>query len=509
MNRYAHIYMQKLFFFLAGDALTGTRLYWCFLFFSTAVLVYWCARLLAGKKGYMVGIVAALLFCSQPIFFQTVGGTDIDLAVMLLFTLACFVYLHFLVGKFKNRHLIIASLGLIFFCLLKTKETGICMAVLFFALGEEKDGTRNIRRFARDIGWVCVGMFVGSLILMTLDAIFLGDFWFSVRPSVIRGLFNYNIGEFAHDARNRSWYTLLSIDHLIAVFLLYLLVGYKPFGKDRLARHELFVWLIPLSVIFFIIAITIKVTCDCPRRYIFPAIPGFCIWAAQFFSFQPSVSQIKHQATKKFLTNALILLVSFVIAALLMQKMPDMLKNSGWNSMDRFYDYVILPLATTLLLIYAIAAKGRKIPGLLLLFLCLSFIIYHPLAGNISSLKQKVVANRSEYRYLPYQLFADELRFDEDVKILVSKDIHKRTWMLGRAKSSHYDMFNIFFNQRFHRDQFIDGTLEDILKGDYTYAFMTWDDWNGIRKDHDIEHLTKSYIVKTDRATQIILLKKR
>lgn len=123
-------------------------------------------------------------------------------------------------------------------------------------------------------------------------------------------------------------------------------------------------------------------------------------------------------------------------------------------------------------------------------------------------MKQRVVAKKSEWRFEPYRVFADELRFGEDVKILVSKDIHERSWMLGRPGGANCCMFNVFFNQKFTYEQFIDGEVEDILKGDYTYAFLTWRDWKEISEKHDVEHLLKDYIQKSDNKTQIILLKK-
>jgi hypothetical protein len=398
---------------------------------------------------------------------------------------------------------------------MKSKETGICMGVLFFGLGEDKTGLPSLNRFVKDIGWVCVGMFVGSVILMLLDQIFMGDFWFSVRPAVIKRLLDYNIAEFAHDARNTSWYTILSIDHILTVFLLYLLVAWKPPYKDNLSKYEIVVWLMPITVLFFIIAITIQVTCDCPRRYIFPAVPGLCIWAAQFFRFKTADSQklqgssITAGLSPQSLTRPAIVLASFVIVALLMKATPGMVKNAGWKSPDRFYECVILPLATTGLLIYAIVFRRRDAAALFFLSLCLFFIIYFPLSSNITSLKQRVVAQKSEYRYTPYRIFANEISFSKDMKILVSKDVHKSAWMLGRARSSHYDMFNIFFNQQLDYSQFIDGSWEDILKADYTYGFLTFQDWNGIKEKHNIDHLTKDYIVKADKNVPLIFLKRR
>src|SRR5512136_2199927 len=38
LNRYAHIYILKIFYFLTGSPITGTRVFWCFMFFGTSVL---------------------------------------------------------------------------------------------------------------------------------------------------------------------------------------------------------------------------------------------------------------------------------------------------------------------------------------------------------------------------------------------------------------------------------------------------------------------------------------
>lgn len=90
--------------------------------------------------------------------------------------------------------------------------------------------------------------------------------------------------------------------------------------------------------------------------------------------------------------------------------------------------------------------------------------------------------------------------------------------MLGRNAKAHCHMFNIFYNQNFDYEQFVDGGVEDILKGDYTYAFLTGLDWKGISEKHNVEHLLKDYELKTDERAvyrtrsgpmQLILLKRR
>ena len=511
LNRYGHIYLQKFFFWLAGDALTGAKFCWSFLFFATCILVYWCARMLAGKRGYINGIVAVLFLCSYHLFAYYAGCTFADLTVMFLLMLGTFVYFAFFVGRSKHRRLVIAILGLIFFWAVKSKETGICMGLLFFGLGEDETGARSISRFVGDIGWVCVGMAAGCVLLMTLDQIFLGDAWFSMRPSSIRGLFSYNTGEYIHDQKNRSWFTTLSMGPALTVFILYILAWRKPAGRE-LSRHEICAWLIPLAVMFFLTASSIRIRCGTVPRFLFPAIAGLCMGAVQFFRFEignPLFGKDRSQIFRNFAVVILIIL-AFLVVALAVNKAPGAVEDAGWKSPERFYVAVILPLSTMGLIVFGNILKKRSPAKVFLMSLCLLFLIYFPIGNNLTLLKQKMTARRSELRYEPYRIFADELQFGRDIKILVSKDIHisSRSLMLGREVRSHCWMFNVFFNQKLDEDQFIDGSVEDIVKGDYTYAFITLRDWKDIHEKNYVEQLLKKYSQKVDNKTQLILLKK-
>ncbi|MHC4158937.1 MAG: hypothetical protein ACYSSO_07640, partial [Planctomycetota bacterium] len=423
-----------------------------------------------------------------------------------LVTLGTFVYLAFLSGRQKYKHLFIMILGLIFFWAVKSKETGICMAVLFLGLGEDRTGSVSVGRFVRDIGWACLGVLAGLVLLMALDLSFMGDAWFSIRPSSIRGVLAYNIAEFAHGEKGVSLYRLLSGQPLLPAFLFYLFVGCTDFGK-KLTRHEYIAWLIPLAALFFLIAVSIRARTASPWRAFTPAIPGVCIWAVRFFRFRSTEGE--SVSLSKKLTSLVIVLSAFIIVAVLMHNTPELIKNTGWVTLDRFYIYMILPLATTGLLICAGTLRKRGLMALFLFSLCLFSVVYFPLWKKLGSMKVRYVAEESEKRFVPYDVFADELRFDRDVIILVSKDVRTKTKMLGNDAWSHCGMFNIFFNQKFDFNQFIDGSWEDIIKGNYTYAFLTLQDWKGISEKHNVEHLIKNYAAKFNGETQLILLKKR
>jgi len=220
LNRYGHIYLLKLFYFLAGDSITGARIYWCFLFSASCILIYFSARMLAGKGSVIAAIIAVLLVCMQPMFGREAGSPLADFTVMFLVILGVFIYLAFLGRRERYTRWLLMLLGLVFFWAVKSKELGICMGVLFFGLGRNEQNLWRIKRFFQDIGWVVCGIVAGSLILMVLDAAFVGDFWFSVRPSNISKLLGRNLGEPVINTQTRT------IQSWFAFFMAYTFVSY-------------------------------------------------------------------------------------------------------------------------------------------------------------------------------------------------------------------------------------------------------------------------------------------
>ena len=281
-------------------------------------------------------------------------------------------------------------------------------------------------------------------------------------------------------------------------------------------------WLLPLVLMVFMITITIKGQARSrPRYYILPALPVISIWAAQFFRFDINDNLFLKKYNRPIYRGAAVtalVLLAFIVVLAIMRYIAGPIQNAGWESWDQFYVCIILPLSTTVLLIFAIIMRRRGLMALFLALSCLFLVVYQPLVNNLTLLRDRVVAKRSELRFEPYRVFGDELTFNKNVKILVSKDIHKRSWMLGREVRSQCWLFNVFFNQKFDYDQFVDGSWEDILKGDYTYSFLTGRDWKGISRKYDVEHLLKNYKLKTDKKAvyrtrsgtmQLVLLKKR
>ena len=286
LNRYGHIYLQKLFFMLAGDSINGGRVFWCFLIFGTVVLTYFCCRLLFGKKGYICGIIAGLMVLMQHDFGKDAGCTLTDFTVMFLVTLGMFVYLTYLRHDGKWRRWLLMALGLIFFWAVKSKEVGVCFGVVFLGLFWDGQNRFSFSRFLREIRWVIAGMAAGCLLLMLLDMVFIGDMFFSIRPSNIAKVLNTNVHPPSARALSvrisMSWFSFLTMRALFVVFIFYILAGWKaPSGEFTIREKVL--WVFPFVLIFFLTFI--RTGFIIVPRYISSAVPVMSIWASSCFWF--------------------------------------------------------------------------------------------------------------------------------------------------------------------------------------------------------------------------------
>lgn len=515
LNRYGHIYLQKLFFWLANDAFRGARAYWCFLFFSTAILIYFCAKLIAGRKAYAVATIAVLIFCSQPFFAEWSGCTDADLTVMFLTTLAIFIYLAFLNPQNRYRHIIIVLLGLLFFWATKSKETGVCIAILFLGLGRDNTNHFRISRLIKDTAWLFIGILAGSVFLIGLDAVFLADPFFSIRPANILGVLDKNLNAppemlnpFYAQRPIRSWYMYFTGNPLFAVFLSYLLVGWKHPSRT-LSTHQRIAWLFPL---FFLLFLTfIRSNFVVLPRYLLPAIPALCIWAAQFFTFDlnPVAPKI-HSRTAKLILACVAGVAAFLAALFITHSIPLFIEfYKRPKNLEFFYAVAIMPPATIIIFITAALSKKRALLCQFLLWFSLALIIYPPLHDSVTSLHYQVVATKNRNRYKPFLVFRDKFDFEKDARIFISKNIYELAHALGRDYIADCCMFNIVYNQKYEYNQFTQADPLELLKADFTYAFITWNDLAQIRKEYGTDRLQLKYTLETDKSVPIVLLKKR
>ncbi len=272
-------------------------------------------------------------------------------------------------------------------------------------------------------------------------------------------------------------------------------------------------------------------------RYMAPSIPIMSIWASQFFFFDMGKIRTKDGlAQKKTLIMWSLAALALVIALVVVSKQLDWAKyykftepvlgafDLRYNKLrlpqQILYVLVLMPLFVTVILITTTLSKKRGPIAFFVIWLSLFVLVLCPLSHNIIKIDPGPDAGytsnamKSKFRYEPFKIFKDDMTFSKGDKVLISKDIHSRSWFLGRRADSHCHMLNIYFNEHFNYDQVTDGTLQDIVKADYNYAIITGKDWANIQKNKLATKIQSRYQMKISQRLsirsgpmQLILLK--
>jgi len=532
LNRYAHIYTIKFFLLFTGDIITAGKIYWLFVFYGTMVLVYWCTKQLSRKNGMAAGLLAMLFFFIQPVFAKEFGCPLSDFTVMFYATLTIFVFMILPFEENRKRNLLLLALGILIFWTLKSKETGVCILTILFGFGLNKNGEFKPLRCLKDLGLILTGGFVGMIFLMTLDGICIGDFFFSVKPESIQGLLNHNIRP-PSETLNRveqsrevmSWFAGIAknpeLTALFVPFVLYIIMGVKHFNK-RLLKEKL-TWMIPLVLLGFLTFARSRFWVI--DRYYLPAIPLICIYASLFFSMNWEKKLFLGKRIIK-LPRTVFFVISLIAVALLavifISKIPEL--SSFYKFTERykflqvyfktnenvFYAVGVVPFVMIAILTTELLFSKRNIPTFMVHTFCLILLVWFPFVNNGEL--RRTTSQKSIWRFMPYQVFEKDFDIkNNDVTILISEDIHNRSWMLGNKQRRQKWMFNIFFNTDYKEDNFIHGTVEDILMLNFDYALISGWDWNFIKANKKDSEIIRKYSLKFQNINNmsIVLLKKK
>ena len=235
LNRYFHIFLQKFFVGTQADPIQGLQFFWSFLLAATALTLYLGARLLSPTSGPWNGILALLLFFSLPAIREISGIPYVDVTAMLMLSALLLVYV--VSANFNHeKHFLLLLFGCLLFLGFKTKETVLPGAIMVFGFGLS-GGRIGWRLWAKKLLWVCFGVLTGLAVLTILNALFLQDPLFGLRPEDIgsyMGSYFSNTRMALTTSTNASWIEGFFLPFASLPVLLYVVSGIQSRDKNSL-----------------------------------------------------------------------------------------------------------------------------------------------------------------------------------------------------------------------------------------------------------------------------------
>lgn len=504
MNRYFHIYLQRLFFQLAGHPLLGVKIFWAFLVGLTSFLVYMNAKCLTQRSNSLNGFLALLFFLSQPLVFKDVGVTYVDLTVMMTITLGVTLYLLYQHGPHYRAWLLV-GLGLVFFMAMKSKETSICLAVLFLGLGFAENKFSS-SLFFKNIRLIIAGIIVGIGIFMALNHFILGELLFGWRPSDFTTLFSFNLRA-VHARPEGNWYDYLLTTSLLSPFLIYLANFARYTHQDDSLSSIKMIWLLPLVIISFLSVSMIKGAWGVTPRYFIYSVPLITILAGQFFHIQNKITvmgAILGAVALYGLSNLFLLPYALSL---------------GWKE-EGFLNAIMVPIALSVALGLIMVVRRWEPVTTTLIFTCLFVLTFHNLQANIMRPFDYSRSSEVERSFYPFSYYSKSITYTPFDRFFISAHIQNDYKMLCKKTSERCKwMFNVFFNQKARSDQFVySDNLSDALTGDFTYIFLTKKDWDNLQYAPEYAMYNReiraavqngTYRVEVDSQQQIVLIHKK
>jgi len=475
LNRYFHIFLQKFFVGTQADPIQGLQFFWSFLLAATALTLYLGARLLSPTSGPWNGILALLLFFSLPAIREISGIPYVDVTAMLMLSALLLVYV--VSTNFNHeKHFLLLLFGCLLFLGFKTKETVLPGAIMVFGFGLS-GGRMGWRLWAKKLLWVCFGVLTGLAILTILNALFLQDPLFGLRPEDIgsyMGSYFSNTRMALDSSTNASWMEGFFLPFASLPVLLYVISGIQSRDKNSLCRQ--FLWLLPLAYIA-LLTLSINNKWGYQTRFALPVLPIVCTLAAQVLDIPKKLT-----LRDKFLLPASI--VSALALSALFLKLPR-----------PSFHLIYAPLLSIALLSLFFLVKSQKNRGFFLLALLITLLVV-PIYENIFSMVREQPNRQAFSRtMLPFTSFSDYLSFSPGTRLLVDPEISASSALkILKNEDELFTTFNIAFNENTSRQNFrLANSLEDVTQGilsqDYDFILLSVETWFKIEKDPGLSQL--------------------
>lgn len=454
-NRYAHVYLLKLFVTLTGgDPFFGVRVWWSFVFATTVAALAVAVRSVG--PGLQLRTLAATSFVllAQTTLLGMIGAAFADYSAMMFITAAVAVYLHGLsrpVDRAPPRHewhaLAVGALTLAAF---RSKEVGavlLLLPILFLI----EDGRLDLRRFARRMVYWTAGA-VGALsVLVLLDGLILGDFLFTFEGSKLAQSRLMNFPEEIRPRRDSAtWLRVVWQPWRPAgLSLRYLWLGVVAAAVAagiRRCRLELrLLHLLPIAYFLALIVLYIQMPHPFSRRMMIPILPVACLMTGLLLHY----AGLDEIPWRRLTAPRVLVPTAFAAALIFLFVVPyttgnllakDFLPAAalgrfGWKP-EVFLKGMLLPAVVLVVLsLFALVAGRRRARIVALLVTYLGFFGLG-FELNRTSLAQHQAAQKGELLRYPWEAFRDEFEADRPQTIALSPDLQWRYQMSATTRAA-------------------------------------------------------------------------
>jgi hypothetical protein len=503
LNRYFHIYLQKFFMELAPTPLLGVQIFWGFLVSFSAVLVYLTARILSKSTHFLHGLLGVAVFFSFRPLAEYSGITVVDITAMAM--LALFIFLYVYAIRFEERGLwAVYLLGFLFFLAFKTKETTIVTGLLLLGFGFVQEKRYSLRKLLKHMRRFALGVAGGVLFFILLNSLILKDPLFGLTPAHFMAFSNELRTTVGLNPEMEDWFTKYLLPVMPVTFLLFIISGVK--SKNHFTPAIRLLWLIPLLLILFLSVSMIKGDWGIRTRHLFPILPLLSLLAPQFLHFHmPS-------ARKERTLLAVSLASGFAALILIRFIMQYFLPRMG-GDVTAFMVEALFPIALSILLGLLIMKEHYSVRSVAVPLACLGLLLYSSLSSNAKELfLSSPPARHFQSRIYPFTVFGGEIRFRDEMKMLISSTTAEAMRNPGTNPDIMLSLFNFHFQANAQRKNFSFIVVDENSKSEdfselYDYIFFTRRDWGFLEENPAIlAHLENNYDIHTDRALSYYFL---
>lgn len=506
-NRYFHVYLQKLFMSLAPTPLTGVKIFWGFLVALTGLLVYWNARSFFKHSNPVHGVLAVMIFFSYRFIAEYCGVTSADITAMMMVIVLLTIYLYYIRSNRKPQWAVFA-LGAVVFLSYKTKETTLFANVILFGLLFDEDGKFAFKNILTLIKPFLFGVLAAVWLFILLDTVILHNPFFAISPQIFTAVFeNYTYtGGFRKEPV--SYFTTFLLTDLMVPFLLYLLSGVKQYDeKDSPALKV--VWLFPLVLALLMTLNMLKIPWGFIQRFYFPALPVIAVLAPQFLHFELP------KTMKDKISMVTLLLAGIALVLFLRQTFMAWTISINWDY-GRFVDSIFHPILLCLLLGFILFVRKMNWLNVIFPTICIFALLLAPLMYNQKYIfRIPYTTNIFNQEYSSFITYRDQIHYSAGMKTYFSISIPTEANALSFNRDELSAMFNIYFNGRTSRYNFILGLQSNNIAGEITaekfdYVLLSNADWKMVSADLVREkEIQQMYMIYPDPAGQVILLVKK